>query len=78
MQACYWRASEYAEGKKAGLKGIGITCHSPMPGNFSSDVRMTQAEFLIMLRWLKKLHKISGNFEVLGIESDGFQEWRIG
>ena len=37
---------EYAEsGKKAGLKGIIMTCHSPMPKGFSSDVRMSIDEF---------------------------------
>ena len=75
------KPSEYAEaGKKAGLKAIIITCHSPMPGNFSSDVRMTQAEFPHYVEMVEKTsQKYQGDFEVLlGIESDwfpGMEDW---
>ena len=74
---------EYAEsGKKAGLKGIIMTCHSPMPKGFSSDVRMNIDEFPYYVESVELTSKIyEGNFEVLlGIESDwfpGMEGWLI-
>ena len=74
---------EYAEaGRKAGLKGIIMTCHSPMPKEFSSDVRMSIDEFPYYVQLVEKTRqKYEGNFEVLlGIESDwfpGMEDWLI-
>lgn len=74
---------EYAEsGKKAGLKGIIMTCHSPMPKGFSSDVRMSIDEFPYYVQSVEQTRKkYEGNFEVLlGIESDwfpGMEDWLI-
>ena len=74
---------EYAEaGRKAGLKGIIMTCHSPMPKEFSSDVRMSIDEFPYYVQLVEKTRqKYEGNFEVLlGIESDwfpGMEKWLI-
>ena len=74
---------EYAEaGRKAGLKGIIMTCHSPMPKEFSSDVRMSIDQFPYYVQLVEQTRqKYEGNFEVLlGIESDwfpGMEDWLI-
>ena len=73
---------EYAKvGKARGLKGIIMTCHSPMPHAFSHAVRMAPSEFddyvSLIARATKKMAK--EGFEVrLGMESDwypGMEDW---
>jgi histidinol-phosphatase (PHP family) len=73
--------AEYAEqGWRAGLRGIIMTCHSPMPNGFSHRVRMDPSEFEDYVALVAE--GASGareGFEVrLGLESDyfpGMEEW---
>lgn len=73
--------AEYAEqGWQAGLRGIIMTCHSPMPNGFSHRVRMDPSEFEDYVALVAE--GASGareGFEVrLGLESDyfpGMEEW---
>ena len=38
--------TEYAAvASRRGLKGLIVTCHNPMPGNFSARVRMREDQF---------------------------------
>ncbi len=72
---------EYARmGNRMGLKGIIMTCHSPMPGGFSSDVRMGIDEFPEYVDLVHSTNKeMDGAIEVkLGLESDwfpGMERW---
>lgn len=67
---------EYAlVGQARGLKGIIMTCHSPMPDGFSAAVRMAPSEFedYVSLIASTSAHLASSGFEVkLGLESDWF------
>ena len=67
--------SDYARvGKMKGLKGIIMTCHSPMPDGFSSNVRMGEEEFSEYVRMVDSAtQEMEGEIEVkLGLESDWF------
>ncbi len=72
---------EYAEnGLARGLKGIIVTCHSPMPRNFWPHVRMGMHEFDEYVRIVQRAaDEFRGRLDVkLGIESDyfpGFEDW---
>ena len=72
---------EYMErGIEQGLAGIIITCHSPMPNQFSHRVRMAPEQFKEYLNLVEDAdHEAPENFEVrLGLESDffpGMEEW---
>ena len=73
---------EYAMvGRKRGLKGIIITCHSPMPDGFSIAVRMApwQFEDYVSLVARASSYAEASEFEVkLGLESDwfpGMESW---
>lgn len=73
--------SEYMEaGVERGLRGIVMTCHSPMPGGFSEQVRMRPEEFDRYLELVDEAADAApGGFEVrLGLESDwfpGMESW---
>ena len=64
----------------AGLKGLIVTCHNPMPHGFSADVRMGQDEFEEYQRIIAQARKTwNGRIDVrLGLECDyfpGFESW---
>ncbi len=66
---------EYAKtGIKKGLKGIIMTCHSPMPDGFSADVRMAPDELSNYVQMVELAAKeMEGKIDVkLGLESDWF------
>lgn len=67
---------EYAaRGQKRGLKGIIMTCHSPMPDRFSHAVRMAPEQFGDYVRMVARAGDANAaeGFEVkLGLESDWF------
>lgn len=67
---------EYAEvGQARGLKGVIMTCHSPMPHGFSAAVRMAPSQFDDYVRMVgRAANEVStSGFEVkLGLESDWF------
>lgn len=67
---------EYAErGRMRGLKGIIMTCHSPMPDRFSHAVRMAPEQFEEYVGMVERAGraKAAEGFEVkLGLESDWF------
>lgn len=73
--------SEYAQrGWEAGLKGIIMTCHSPMPDGFSHRVRMAPEEFDRYVELVNEgAEQSPDDFEVrLGMESDyfpGMERW---
>ncbi len=73
--------SEYAEqGRNAGLRGIIMTCHSPMPDGFSHRVRMAPEQFDDYLELVAEgADDAPDDFEVrLGLESDffpGMERW---
>ncbi|HSJ03133.1 MAG: histidinol-phosphatase [Verrucomicrobium sp.] len=63
-----------------GLKGIIITCHSPMPQDFWPHVRMADAQFDEYVALVEKCRQqFEGQLEVrLGLESDyfpGYERW---
>ena len=72
---------EYAErAALRGLKGIIVTCHNPIPGGWSADVRMAPSEFdqyCDMVAEAREQYK--GRVDVrLGLESDfvpGMEGW---
>ncbi|MCB1088605.1 MAG: histidinol-phosphatase [Verrucomicrobiae bacterium] len=72
---------EYAaQGWRAGLRGIIMTCHSPMPNGFSHRVRMDPSEFDDYVALVQEgADEAPDGFEVrLGLESDffpGMEEW---
>lgn len=72
---------EYVEvGIDRGLAGIIFTCHSPMPDNFSSRVRMAPEQFDEYCNLIKEAElNAPDGFEVrLGMESDffpGMESW---
>ena len=67
---------EYAEqGRARGLKGVIMTCHSPMPDRFSHQVRMDPEQFNEYVALIERAadHMASHDFDVkLGMESDWF------
>jgi histidinol-phosphatase (PHP family) len=77
----YGHPSEYAEfGQRRGLRGIIVTCHSPMPDRFSHSVRMEPSEFDDYVKLVQEgADRAAEGFEVrLGLESDffpGMEEW---
>ena len=58
----------------AGLKGLTVTCHNPMPNGFSSHVRMDESEFPAYLDMIATAREEwAGRVEVLlGLECDYF------
>lgn len=67
--------AEYAaQGWNAGLKGIIMTCHSPMPDGFSHRVRMSPEQFDDYVGLVQEgADQAPEGFEVrLGLESDFF------
>jgi len=72
---------EYAEaGHERNLRGVIFTCHSPMPGGFSSPVRMAPEQFDEYVDIISEAaDEAPDGFEVrLGLESDyfpGMEEW---
>jgi HisJ family histidinol phosphate phosphatase len=71
---------EYAEmALQRGLKGIVMTCHSPMPDNFWPEVRMAPEEFPQYVEMVERAAKVyAGKLDVrLGMETDYFpgMEW---
>ena len=67
--------SEYAAyAEKCGLKGIIITCHNPIPGGYSSNVRMDMAQFDSYVDLVAETRKKwKGRVDVrLGLECDFF------
>ena len=66
---------EYARvGKEKGLRGIIMTCHSPMPDGFSADVRMSYCEFPEYIKLVESAAaQMADQIDVkLGLESDWF------
>lgn len=68
------------QGVAQGLAGIIMTCHSPMPGGFSSRVRMAPEQFDEYVCLVGDAAAAApGGFEVLlGLESDffpGMEDW---
>ena len=68
--------SEYAEvAFRRGLKGLIVTCHNPMPGGFSANVRMREDQFEEYQQIVAEARKQwEGRLDVrLGIEADYFE-----
>ncbi|MFT5412130.1 MAG: histidinol-phosphatase (PHP family), partial [Verrucomicrobiales bacterium] len=71
----YGQPIAYARnGMRRGLKGIIMTCHSPMPDGFSSSVRMSPEEFPEYVELVRdSAEQLEGQFLIrLGMESDWF------
>jgi len=71
----YGQPTAYAQnGRRRGLKGIIMTCHSPMPDGFSSSVRMSPEEFPDYVELVQtSAEDIGPDFPIrLGLESDWF------
>ena len=74
---------EYAQvAKDRGLLGLTITCHNPMPNDFSPRVRMALDEFDQYLQLVEETRKKwQGQVDVrLGIECDyfpGYEDWLV-
>ncbi len=69
-----------AQAEKKGLRGITITCHSPMPFGWNPKVRMTVQQFPQYIDMVAELRdKYAGRVDVrLGMESDylpGMESW---
>ncbi len=67
---------EYAEAAiAANLSGLTVTCHNPMPDNFSANVRMAMDEFDQYVEMVETAaKKWSGRIDImLGIEADYFE-----
>ena len=75
------KPEEYAEAAyRRGLKGIVFTCHCPLPGEFSKDVRMTPGQFETYVDMVAEAREAwDGRVDVrLGLESDyypGVEPW---
>ena len=73
--------SAYAEqAERAGLRGITITCHSPMPFGWNPKARMTIQQFPQYVDMVAELRdQFAGRVDVrLGLESDylpGMESW---
>jgi len=68
--------SQYAEMAEArGLRGLIVTCHNPMPGGFSSRVRMREDEFDEYVDLVGSAREAwAGRVDVrLGLEADYFE-----
>ena len=71
----YGQPIAYARnGMRRGLKGIIMTCHSPMPDGWSSSVRMDPEEFPEYVELVSdSAEQLEGQFLIrLGLESDWF------
>jgi len=69
-----------AVAEERGLKGIIFTCHSPMPGGWSANLRMAVEEFDTYVALVERARKAwAGRVDVrLGLESDyfpGMESW---
>jgi len=69
-----------AEAERKGLKGITVTCHSPLPEGMSSHVRMRPEEWDDYVALVEETRReFEGRVDVrLGLESDylpGFEPW---
>jgi histidinol-phosphatase (PHP family) len=67
---------EYADvAWRRGLRGLIVTCHNPMPGGFSSGVRMAEGEFGRYVDLVAQAtDEYSGRVDVrLGLEADYFE-----
>jgi histidinol-phosphatase (PHP family) len=77
----YGLPGEYAEvARQRGMKGIIVTCHSPMPEGFSPNIRMHNSEWPLYLDMVEEAREAwAGQVEVLiGMESDffpGYEGW---
>ena len=77
----YGQPIAYAETAiRRGLKGIIMTCHSPMPNGFSRSVRMDPEEFPDYVELVETCAQVmEGRMPIkLGLESDwfpGMEEW---
>ena len=72
---------EYVDrGWKAGVYGVILTCHSPMPNRFSHQVRMEPDEIWDYIALVGEAQDSAPEgFEVrLGLESDFFRVWSRG
>ena len=73
----------YAErAEQVGLRGITVTCHSPMPGGWNPQVRMTLEQFPQYVDMVAELREqFAGRVDVrLGLESDylpGMESWLV-
>lgn len=73
--------TEYAaHAERRGLKGLIVTCHSPLPDGISAEVRMTPAEFPAYVDLVARTRDLwAGRVDVrLGLESDyypGVEPW---
>jgi histidinol-phosphatase (PHP family) len=73
--------AEYAAVAEArGLKGIIVTCHNPIPGGWSADVRMSPEELETYIALVERAREAwEGRVDVrLGMESDfvpGMEGW---
>lgn len=68
--------SEYAAvAEQRGLRGLLVTCHNPMPGGFSSRVRMREDEFDQYVELVDQTRQQwAGRVDVrLGLEADYFE-----
>ncbi|RIH85113.1 histidinol-phosphatase [Calidithermus roseus] len=63
---------EYVEAaRKAGLKGVVFTDHSPMPAWFDADYRMSLEQLPLYLSMLERAREQAGDFYVgIGLEAD--------
>jgi histidinol-phosphatase (PHP family) len=72
---------EYAAvAESRGLKGIVVTCHNPIPGGWSADVRMAPEELDLYVDLVERAReRWEGRVDVrLGMESDfvpGMEDW---
>ena len=75
---------EYADAAlQAGLKGVIVTCHNPMPDGYGSQVRMRIDQFDTYLEMVDRARKAcAGRIDVrLGLECDffpGYEDWLEG
>ncbi len=68
--------TEYAAvASRRGLKGLIVTCHNPMPGNFSARVRMREDQFDEYVELVEQTAaEWAGRVDVrLGLEADYFE-----
>ncbi len=80
-QHAYGEPGEYAAvAEQRGLKGIIVTCHNPIPGGWSADVRMAPEELETYVDLVQgAAEEWEGRIDVrLGMESDfvpGMEKW---
>lgn len=80
LHARGWPGEYAARAVARGLRGVIVTCHSPMPGGYSAGVRMKPSQFPEYLAMIEAAARAwRGRAEVLtGLESDyapGFEKW---